>query len=50
VEFAHEVGKHALVQDNMLRGVIYNFAKNLQKGDDGDTPSSKVNCELIKLF
>jgi hypothetical protein len=50
VEFAHEVGKHALVQDNMLRGVIYNFTKILGKGNDVDNASSKVNCELIKLF
>jgi hypothetical protein len=50
VESTHEVGKHALVQDNMLRGVIYNFAKKLWKGSDVDNPSSKVNCELIKLF
>jgi hypothetical protein len=50
LESTHEVGKHALVQDNMLRGVIYNFAKNLGKGNDVDNPSSKVNSELIKLF
>jgi hypothetical protein len=43
VEFAHEVEKHALVQDNMLRDVIYNFAKILGKGNDVDNPSSKVN-------
>jgi hypothetical protein len=49
VEFAHEVGK-PLVQDNMLRGVIYNLAKYLRKGDDGDNPSSKVNCQLIQFF
>jgi hypothetical protein len=50
MEFTHEVGKHALVQDNILCGVIYNFAKNLGKGNDVDNPSSNVNCELIKLF
>jgi hypothetical protein len=31
-------------------GVIYNFANFLGKGNDVDNPTSKVNCELIKLF
>jgi hypothetical protein len=50
MEFTHEVGKHALLQDKMLRDVIHNFAKHLGKGNDVDNPTSKVNCELIKFF
>jgi hypothetical protein len=48
VEFAHEVGKHALVQDNMMRCVKNNFKKYLRKGDYDVNPTPKVNCQLIK--
>jgi hypothetical protein len=49
VEFAHEVGKHAVVQEKMLRFVKYNFEKYL-KVDVDVNPTPKVNGQLIDLF
>jgi hypothetical protein len=49
VEFAHEVGKHAVEQDRILRFVKHNYDKYLKGGDDVN-PSPKVNGQLIYLF
>jgi hypothetical protein len=49
VEFAHEVGKHAVEQERMLCFVKHNFDKYLKEGDEVNlTP--KVNGQLIDLF
>jgi hypothetical protein len=49
VDFAHEVGKHAIERDKMLRYVKENFDKKLKVGDDvALTP--KMNDQLIKFF
>jgi hypothetical protein len=48
VDFANEVGKHAIERDKMLRFAKYNFDKKLKAGDLAITP--KKNDQLIKFF
>jgi hypothetical protein len=48
VDFANEVGKHAIERDKMLCYVKYNFDEKLKVGDVALTP--KKNDQLIKFF
>jgi hypothetical protein len=49
VDFAHEVGKHAIERDKMLRYVKHNFDKYLKVGNDVDL-TQKLNDQLIDFF
>jgi hypothetical protein len=49
VDFAHEVGKHAIERDKMLLYVKHNFDKYLKVGDDVNL-TQKLNDQLIDFF
>jgi hypothetical protein len=47
VDFANEVGKHAIERDKMLRFVYHNFYKKFK---EGKSITQKKNNQLIKFF